>query len=191
VQPAADERLIFVDLNAEADFKNGEKPGWADWVIKRLERFEASELPAGTSAYLFVTNLIWHSIAGYPTSRSSSHCDSASGIADFNKPGRMRLTEAYRCKKRHVDAYAIADAFAQYINFLSTFDGSIVRCSALFDQPSVSRRVCNRQQEAEAGAAVGRFVVGSNLSAVCLDDRSGNRQAHAHAGVFGGEKPVK
>jgi hypothetical protein len=38
-KPAADERLIFIDLNAGPDSWKGGKPHWHDKVIARLERY--------------------------------------------------------------------------------------------------------------------------------------------------------
>jgi SEC-C motif len=43
-KPAADERLIFIDLNAEPEFGTDLKPAWHDRAIKRLEQYEAREL---------------------------------------------------------------------------------------------------------------------------------------------------
>jgi hypothetical protein len=122
-KPAADERLIFIDLNAEPDFKHGMKPSWLARAVKRLEQYEASKLPAGTSAYVFVTNMAFHRrLAEEPVVVAMPF---GLGIQDFNKPSRMRLSEAYRRKQKHIDAHHIGDAFAQYTNFPSTFDGSL------------------------------------------------------------------
>ena len=50
---------------------------------------------------------------------------SASGIADFNRPGNYRLSEAHRLKQKHIDAYDIGDALSKYPQLPLTFDGSL------------------------------------------------------------------
>lgn len=57
-KPAADQRLIFIDLNAE--IQNGNAlPDWFDKAIKRLEARERDS-KAHETAYVFVTNLPFH-----------------------------------------------------------------------------------------------------------------------------------
>jgi len=122
-KPAADERLIFIDLNAEPEFNQGQKPSWLARTIKRLEQYELEKLSPGASAYLFVTSMAFHRrLSDAPIIVAIPF---GLGLPDFNKPGRMRLTEAYRRKQKHIDAYHIAESFAQYTNFPSTFDGSL------------------------------------------------------------------
>src|ERR1700730_14851012 len=48
-----------------------------------------------------------------------------------------------------------------------------------------------RQLEVETSAAMGRFIVGSNVSTMRFDDGARNPQAQSHAGVLGREKAVK
>src|SRR5262245_19436311 len=47
------------------------------------------------------------------------------GMSDFNRPGMIRLSDAYRNKQKHIDAFEIGQAFLQYTNLPSTFDGSL------------------------------------------------------------------
>jgi hypothetical protein len=47
------------------------------------------------------------------------------GITDFNRPGNYRLSEAYRLKQKHIDAYDIGEALTKYPQMPSTFDGSL------------------------------------------------------------------
>jgi SEC-C motif-containing protein len=122
-KPAADERLIFIDLNVEAKFGRDNKPTWGDTAVKRIERYEATELPKGASAYLFVTNIGFHrNLDGTP---SPAMLPFGLGIPDFNRPGYMRLSEIYRQKRKHIDAHHIGESFLNYTKFPTTFDGSL------------------------------------------------------------------
>jgi hypothetical protein len=124
-KPAEDDRLIFIDMNGEPEsLKDGKfVPDWVDRALKRLEQYEIKELPGGEDAYVFVTNLPFHrtlngplSIVGVPI---------GVGIADFNRPGNYRLSEAHRLKQKHIDAYNIGDALLKYPQLPTTFDGSL------------------------------------------------------------------
>src|ERR1700738_3437707 len=48
-----------------------------------------------------------------------------------------------------------------------------------------------RQREVETSAAMGRFIVGSNVSTMPFADGARDGQAEPHAGVLGREKAVK
>ncbi len=120
-KPAADERLIFIDLNTDSDAAG--IPAWGDRAAARLEQYEAKELTPGVSAYVFVTNLPFHRdlevvtpIAGLPFGL---------GIADFNRPGQYRVSEIYRRKLKHIDAHDILDSLVKYPAIPTTFDGSL------------------------------------------------------------------
>jgi hypothetical protein len=122
-KPAADERLIFIDLNVTPTFDGNNKPTWGDAAVKRIERYEANELPAGASAYLFVTNIGFHrNLDSAPT---PAMLPFGLGISDFNRPGYMRLSEIYRQKRKHIDAHHIGQSFLNYTKFPTTFDGSL------------------------------------------------------------------
>jgi SEC-C motif len=101
-KPAADERLIFIDLNGEPGLGPDGKPGWHDAAIRRLERYETNELPAGTTAYLFVANMAFH--RGLNAAPQSVAVPFGLGMPDFNRPGMIRLSDAYRNKQKHIDA---------------------------------------------------------------------------------------
>jgi hypothetical protein len=122
-KPAADERLIFIDLNTEPDRAVDGKPVWADRVVKRLEEYESKELPAAHRAYLFVTNMAYHRSLDQPTLAVA--LPFGLGIEDFNRPGYMRLSEGYRRKQKHIDAYRIGETFAKYTQLPQTFDGTM------------------------------------------------------------------
>lgn len=47
------------------------------------------------------------------------------GIPDFAKTGNFRLSEVYRRKQKHIDAYDIIAAFRKYPQLPPTFDGSL------------------------------------------------------------------
>jgi hypothetical protein len=49
----------------------------------------------------------------------------ALGIDDFNRPGRRRVSDAYRLKQKHIDAHHIGEALTKYLRFPATFDGSL------------------------------------------------------------------
>jgi hypothetical protein len=122
-KPAADERLIFIDLNAERDDPTAGAPAWGDKVVKRLERYEEKELKAGSKGYVFVTNLAYHRcLDRVPVSVVLPY---GLGIPDFNRPGHIGLAEAFRRKQRHIDAFRIAEMFPSFAKFPATFDGSL------------------------------------------------------------------
>lgn len=121
-KPAADERLIFIDLNTEPTAGGG-KPAWIEKVATRLEQYEQKELAAGLHAYVFITNMAFHRMlnetpqfAGVPF---------GVGIPDFNRPGHCRVSEAYRLKQKHIDAHHIGESLTKYTQLPTTFDGSL------------------------------------------------------------------
>ena len=57
---AADDRLIFVDLNTGAAIGADGKPTWTQSSFARLEKFECRELAAGVTAYVFISNVPFH-----------------------------------------------------------------------------------------------------------------------------------
>jgi hypothetical protein len=122
-KPAADERLIFIDLNVAPEFDASGKPTWFGPALSRLESYEANELVAGVSAYVFVTNMAFHrQLADDPVIAAAPF---GLGILDFNRPGNYRVSEAYRRKQKHIDAYHIGDTLRYYLRFPSTFDGNL------------------------------------------------------------------
>ncbi|CDZ49847.1 hypothetical protein [Neorhizobium galegae] len=121
-KPAADQRLIFIDLNAE--IQDGDAlPDWFNKAIKRLEARE-KDLKPHEAAYVFVTNLPFHR---YPNDAQFSRQALAYGlgIPDFSKPGPRSLREAYRLKLKHIDGHEIIEALREYPVFPDTFDGSL------------------------------------------------------------------
>jgi hypothetical protein len=122
-KPAEDERLIFIDLNAEPALDAKGRPDWHDRAIVRLERYEASQRSAGVTAYVFVTNISFHRQLDEEPMLAAAPF--GLGMADFNRPGFFRVSEAYRRKQKHIDAYEIGDSLTKYNKFPATFDGSM------------------------------------------------------------------
>ncbi len=124
-KPANDERLIFIDLNTEPDHNppTDGKPSWHDRAVTRLEQYEARELAAGVKAYVFVTNFPFHRMLDKQPVFAA--VPFGLGISDFNRPGFIRLADAYRQKKKHADAFDIGESLMHYLSFPSTFDGSL------------------------------------------------------------------
>jgi hypothetical protein len=61
-KPAADERLIFIDVNTDPDqnLRSGTIPRWVKKTEKRLEWYEQNQLKEGQSAYVIITNMSYH-----------------------------------------------------------------------------------------------------------------------------------
>ncbi len=122
-KPAADERFVFIDLNAEPAFDAGNKPTWHDPAVARLERYEAEELKKGEKAYVFVTNIAFHRQLDAPP--KAAVAPFGLGMPDYNRPGTFRVTEIYRRKQKHIDAHEIGTSILAYTNFPNTFDGGL------------------------------------------------------------------
>jgi hypothetical protein len=122
LKPAEDERLIFVDLNAEVHNVNG-VPDWGPMAVRRLEAKER-DLQSGQTAYVFVTNLPFHrNIASTELNRQALAF--GLGIPDFSKPARRTLIETYKLKQKHIDAHEIMDGLQSYPVFPDTFEGGL------------------------------------------------------------------
>jgi hypothetical protein len=122
-KPTAGERLIFIDINGEPDTTAGAKPAWVETAAKRLEQYEAKELREGVRAYVFVTNMAYHrALLDLPV---GSALPVGLGMSDFNRPGWVRLRDAHALKQKHIDAHRIGEMFGKYLQFPSTFDGSL------------------------------------------------------------------
>jgi hypothetical protein len=120
-KPAADERIIFVDLNTSFNPADGDKPAWVEKAHHALLGYEHRHGEA--NAYVIVTNLPFHrmlndspAIIAFPLGL---------GMPEFNRPGTMRLSEAYRRKQKHIDIYRICESVEKYLAFPATFDGSL------------------------------------------------------------------
>lgn len=119
-KPAPDERIIFIDLNAEA-LDHGEEPVWLNRAVRRLEARER-DLKDGQEAYVFVTNMSFHRALNSPNPGRELLAHGL-GLPDFGKPGEIRLSDWYRKKKKHIDAHNIMDAIMTYPQIPDTLDG--------------------------------------------------------------------
>ncbi len=52
-------------------------------------------------------------------------CPFGLGMPDFNRPGVVRVTDAYRQKQKHIDAHMIGATFEKYLVFPTTFEGKL------------------------------------------------------------------
>lgn len=124
-KPAAGQRFIFVDLNAivppDASVEN--KPDFIESAVAKLKRYEATNMPKGATAYVFMTSSSFHrDLSGPARMMTYMH---GLGMPDFNNVGPMRLAERYRQERPHRDALAIAKAATQFLRVPTTFDGSL------------------------------------------------------------------
>lgn len=124
-KPAADERMIFIDLNADmpGNVDDENRPSFLAAASKRLEKYEQGELAAGQKAYVFITNANFHKDLDAPAQLAAFPF--GLGIPDFNRVGAFRLSERYRQEKVHADALRAADGLAKLLKFPTTFDGSL------------------------------------------------------------------
>ena len=123
-KPASDQRLIFVDINADSQ-TGTTKPAWVDNATKRLDARE-KDLEPGQNAYVFVTNMSFH--LALQIQKGNAGCAIMGyglGIPDFCKPGYYRVSDIYRSKQKHIDAYDIAEALQKYPQLPATFDGGL------------------------------------------------------------------
>ncbi len=122
-KPVKDERLIFIDLNAPVKIGADGKPDWLEPAMARLEQYERTELKPGLIAYVFVTNMAFHrQLDSVPLIAASPF---GLGMPDFNRPGMIRISIAYRNKQKHIDAHAIGESIEHYLRFPATFDGKL------------------------------------------------------------------
>lgn len=120
-KPAGDDRLIFVELNAPFNPGDGNKPVWVEKAHHALVGYERRHGEA--NAYVIVTNLPFHRMLNEPPVIFAFPL--GLGMPEFNRPGEMRLSEAYRREQKHIDIYNICGSIEKYLAFPPTFDGSL------------------------------------------------------------------
>lgn len=124
-KPAKGQRVIFVDLNGilppDASLEN--KPDFIDAAIKKLEKYARTDMPKGSTAYVYITSSSFHrDLNGPPRMMAYMY---GLGLDDFNDLGPMRPAERYRKERPHRDAIAIGKAITQFLRVPTTFDGSL------------------------------------------------------------------
>jgi hypothetical protein len=123
-KPAADERMIFIDLNAEMpEIADENGPPFVAIATRRLERYDRKELKKCEAAYVFVTNMNFH--RNLEGRAQLVACPFGLGIPDFNRPGFYRLSERYKQDKKHADALNVAEGWSKLPRIPTTFDGSL------------------------------------------------------------------
>lgn len=136
-KPAADRRMIFIDLNTEmrSDVTEDDRPPFLAKATERVHRYERDELAEGQSAYLFITNMTFHRELEGPAQMVALPI--GVGIPDFNRPGYMTLYEAYKREKKHADANRVAEGLSSLLSIPSTFDGSLPGVTLHGERPPV------------------------------------------------------
>jgi len=136
-KPATDQRMIFIDLNTEMplDASNENRPALVDAVNRRLLKYEKETLEPGKTAYVFVTNMMFHRDLFGPAQMLT--IPSGMGIPDFNRPGYMKLSEIYRRDKKHADALRVGESLEKLLSFPTTFDGSMAATTLFGERPPV------------------------------------------------------
>lgn len=136
-KPADDQRMIFIDLNAEmsSGVSDENRPAFLEAVNRRIAKYEKEQLEEGKTAYVFVTNMTFHrDLLGSPQMVS---IPTSVGIPDFNRTGQYRLSEIYRRDQKHMDALKVGESMEKLLSFPTTFDGSLPGTSLNGDKPPV------------------------------------------------------
>lgn len=120
LKPAPDRRMIFVDINSPPGFGEAEPP-WFYQAIRRLEGKEQN-LKRHEEAYVFITNLSFHHALDKLGVQGAALAYGL-GMSDFGKRGKIRLSDWYRSKRKHSDAFSIMEALRKYPQVPETFDG--------------------------------------------------------------------
>lgn len=136
-KPAADQHMIFIDLNAEmsGNVDDNDRPPFVAEVTARLQRYEQKELEAGKSAYVFVTNMTFHRDLLGPAQMLSIPV--GIGLPDFNRAGHYELSEVYRRDKKHADAMRVAESLGNLLRFPATFDGQMPATAFHGEKPPI------------------------------------------------------
>lgn len=165
-KPADDQRMIFIDLNADmsADASDESRPAFVDSVNERLLKYERESLDSGKTAYVFVTNMTFHRDLLSPAQVLS--IPSGIGFPDFNRPGYMKLSEIYLRDKKHKDALRVCEGLEKLISFPTTFDGSMVATTLFGELPPVQ---IGERYNFEGAGADGGDMIGTVTSATVFE----------------------
>ncbi len=119
-KPADGERLIFIDVNAEP-LTSAEEPAWSARAYERLADRER-DLKDGQQAYVFVTTFPYHrALDEWQVGKAVLAF--GLGMSDFAKVGPTTLSNWYRGKQVHSDAYALLESMRSYPQLPETLDG--------------------------------------------------------------------
>lgn len=131
--------------------------------MQRLERFERDELSTGVTAYVFLTNLSFHrDLNALPALVSAPF---GLGMPEFARPGLKRVSDAYRDKLKHIDAFNIGESICNLLRFPTTFDGKLP--SEAFGRPT-SRVVIGETYLFNSGGQNGEDVLGQVRDAIMV-----------------------
>jgi hypothetical protein len=165
-KPAADERMIFIDVNTEMPFdvSDENRPPFVAVATRRLERYEQKELKKGESAYVFVTNMNFHrdlearaQLAAFPFGL---------GMPDFNRPAVYRLSERYKHDKKHADALKVAEGWSKLLRIPTTFDGSLPNVTLGGERPPI---IIGERYNFEGAGPNGKDLLGMVADATVVE----------------------
>ena len=126
-KPANAERLIFIDVNAQApshdDVANQRVPSWLNATIRQLEAKER-QLKEAEQAYVFITNFPFHRHLDLEQPPKTALAYGL-GIPDFSKPGVCSLSQMWKDKQKHIDGHDIMLSLKKYPHIPSTFGGEL------------------------------------------------------------------
>lgn len=181
-KPAADERMIFLDLNAPLapDVDDENRPPFVAAATKRLLAYEQKELGDGEKAYVFITSASYHKDLDAPAQLAA--LPFGLGMPDFNRPGHFRLSERYLQDRKHADALRVAEAFGRLLSFPSTFDGSLPSVGLHGELPPVT---IGETYKFEKAGPNGEDLVGTVTSAIVKE-----AEGEAIIGMTSGETSV-
>ena len=165
-KPADDQRMIFVDLNADmsVDANEENQRAFVDAVNQRLLKYEKESLESGNTAYVFVTNMTFHrDLLGAAQMLS---IPTGMGMSDFNRPGYMKLSEIYTRDKKHADALQVCESLAKLLSFPTTFDGSMSATALFGELPPVQ---IGEKYNFDGAGADGKGMVGTVTDAIVLE----------------------
>lgn len=165
-KPADDQRMIFIDLNADmsVDASDENRPAFVDAVNQRLLKYEKESLQSGKTAYVFVTNMTFHrDLLGAAQMLS---IPSGMGIPDFNRSGHMTFSEIYRRDKKHADALRVCESMSKLLSFPTTFDGSMPATALFGELPPIQ---IGEKYNFEGAGPDGKDIVGTVTDAIVLE----------------------
>jgi hypothetical protein len=94
--------------------------------MARLERYEGKCLRRDSQSQHMCSSPTWRFIASVTLRRPSRRLPFGLGVPEFNRPGMIRISEAYRRKQKHIDTHIIGQSIERYLSFPTTFDGKLL-----------------------------------------------------------------